>query len=100
MRTDDHPHEELKRLKKEVAHLTGERDLSKKAAAYLCPAGTLPRNTGEVRAGQAAYGGIYRAGDVSVFTSLAKRLLCLAASRPFLAGEGGCAPQRHAAKRI
>jgi transposase len=34
MRTDDHLYEELKRLKKEVAQLTEERNLLKKAAAY------------------------------------------------------------------
>ena len=34
-RTDEHRHEELKRLKKEVARLTEERDLLKKAAAYF-----------------------------------------------------------------
>ena len=35
VRTDDHLYEELKRLKKEVARLTEERDLLKKAAAYF-----------------------------------------------------------------
>jgi transposase len=51
MRTDDPLYEELKRLKKEVAQLTEERKLLlrtlgvKKAAAYLCPVGTLPRNS-------------------------------------------------------
>jgi transposase len=34
-RTDDHLYEELKRLKKEVAQLTEERNLLKKAAAYF-----------------------------------------------------------------
>jgi transposase len=34
-RTDDHLYDELKRLKKEVARLTEERDLLKKAAAYF-----------------------------------------------------------------
>ena len=32
VRTDEHLYEELKRLKKEVARLTEERDLLKKAA--------------------------------------------------------------------
>jgi transposase len=35
VRTDDHLYDELKRLKKEVALLTDERDLLKKAAAYF-----------------------------------------------------------------
>jgi len=35
VRTDDHLYDELKRLKKEVAQLTEERDLLKKAAAYF-----------------------------------------------------------------
>jgi len=35
VRTDDHLHEELKRLKKENARLIEERDLLKKAAAYF-----------------------------------------------------------------
>jgi transposase len=35
LRTDDHLYEELKRLKKENARLTEERDLLKKAAAYF-----------------------------------------------------------------
>lgn len=35
VRTDEHLYEELKRLKKEVARLTEERDLLKKAAAYF-----------------------------------------------------------------
>lgn len=35
VRTDDHIYDELKRLKKEVARLTEERDLLKKAAAYF-----------------------------------------------------------------
>jgi transposase len=35
VRTDEHLYEELKRLKKEVAQLTEERNLSKKAAAYF-----------------------------------------------------------------
>lgn len=35
VRTDDHLYDELKRLKKEVARLTEERDLLKKAAAYF-----------------------------------------------------------------
>ena len=34
-RTDKHLYEELKRLKKENAHLREERDLLKKAAAYF-----------------------------------------------------------------
>jgi transposase len=34
-RTDEHLYEELKRLKKEVAQLTEERNLLKKAAAYF-----------------------------------------------------------------
>lgn len=39
VRTDEHLYEELKRLKKEVAQLAEERNLLKKAAAYLCPRG-------------------------------------------------------------
>lgn len=35
VRTDEHLYEELKRLKKEIARLTEERDLLKKAAAYF-----------------------------------------------------------------
>ena len=35
VRTDDHLYEELKRLKKENARLTEERDLLKMAAAYF-----------------------------------------------------------------
>jgi transposase len=35
VRTDEHLYEELKRLKKEVAQLTEERNLLKKAAAYF-----------------------------------------------------------------
>ena len=34
-RSDEHLYDELKRLKKEVARLTEERDLLKKAAAYF-----------------------------------------------------------------
>jgi transposase len=34
-RTDEHLYDELKRLRKEVARLTEERDLLKKAAAYF-----------------------------------------------------------------
>lgn len=46
VRTDDHLYEELKRLKKENARLTEERDLLKKQRR------TLPRNNGEVRMDQ------------------------------------------------
>ena len=35
MKIDEHLHDELKRLRKEVARLTEERDLLKKAAAYF-----------------------------------------------------------------
>jgi transposase len=35
VRTDEHLYDELKRLKKEVARLTEERNLLKKAAAYF-----------------------------------------------------------------
>jgi transposase len=35
IRTDEHLYDELKRLKKEVAQLTEERNLLKKAAAYF-----------------------------------------------------------------
>lgn len=35
MRTDEHLYDELKRLKKELAKVTQERDLLKKAAAYF-----------------------------------------------------------------
>lgn len=35
VRTDDHLYDELKRLRKEVAQLTEERNLLKKAAAYF-----------------------------------------------------------------
>ena len=35
VRTDEHLYDELKRLKKEIARLTEERDLLKKAAAYF-----------------------------------------------------------------
>lgn len=35
VRSDEHLYDELKRLKKEVARLTAERDLLKKAAAYF-----------------------------------------------------------------
>lgn len=35
VRSDEHLYDELKRLKKEVARLTEERDLLKKAAAYF-----------------------------------------------------------------
>jgi transposase len=35
MRTTDHHFDEIKRLKKELAHVTQERDLLKKAAAYF-----------------------------------------------------------------
>jgi transposase len=35
VRTDEHLYEELRRLKKEVAQLTEERNLLKKAAAYF-----------------------------------------------------------------
>jgi transposase len=35
LRTDTHLYDELKQLKKEVARLTEERDLLKKAAAYF-----------------------------------------------------------------
>jgi len=57
VRTDEHLYEELKRLKKEVAQLAEARNPLlralgvKKAAAYLCPVGTLPRNNCEVSKG-------------------------------------------------
>lgn len=35
MRTDEHIYEEVKRLKKELARVTQERDILKKAAAYF-----------------------------------------------------------------
>lgn len=35
IRTDDHLYDELKRLKKDLAKVTQERDLLKKAAAYF-----------------------------------------------------------------
>ena len=35
MRTDEHIYDELKRLKKDLARVTQERDLLKKAAAYF-----------------------------------------------------------------
>ncbi len=34
-RTDEHIYDEVKRLKKELARVTGERDLLKKATAYI-----------------------------------------------------------------
>jgi transposase len=51
VRTDEHLYDELKRLKKEVARLTEERDLLKKAAAYpsLYSGQGLPEKHGEVR---------------------------------------------------
>ena len=51
VRTDEHLYDELKRLKKEVARLTEERDLLKKAAAYpsLYSGQALPEKHGEVR---------------------------------------------------
>jgi len=50
VRTDEHLYDELKRLKKEVARLTEERDLLKKAAAYpsLYSGQALPKKYGEV----------------------------------------------------
>jgi len=47
VRTDDHLHEALRRLKKEVAQLTGERNLLKKAAAY--PSASLRTGFAKVR---------------------------------------------------
>ncbi|MDD5462030.1 MAG: hypothetical protein PHG00_10445 [Methylococcales bacterium] len=41
MRTDEHLYEELKRLKKENARLTEERDLLKKSSGVLCQGTTL-----------------------------------------------------------
>lgn len=35
MKIDEHHFDEIKRLKKELAHVTEERDLLKKAAAYF-----------------------------------------------------------------
>ena len=35
MRTDEHLYDKLKRLKKDLARVTQERDLLKKAAAYF-----------------------------------------------------------------
>ena len=35
LRTDEHIYEEVKRLKKELARVTQERDILKKAAAYF-----------------------------------------------------------------
>jgi transposase len=35
IRTDEHLYDELKRLKKDLARVTQERDLLKKAAAYF-----------------------------------------------------------------
>lgn len=35
MRTTEHHFDEIKRLKKELAHVTQERDILKKAAAYF-----------------------------------------------------------------
>jgi transposase len=40
---------ENRRLKAELKRVTEERDILKKAAAYLCPRGALPRSPGEVR---------------------------------------------------
>jgi hypothetical protein len=45
MRTDDHLYEELKRLKKEVAQLTEERNL---LLVPLCPVGTVGKKGGRV----------------------------------------------------
>ena len=54
VRTDEHLYDALKRLKQEVARLTEERDLLKKAAAYPSTSSgqALPGNTGEVRLDQ------------------------------------------------
>ena len=54
LRTDERLYEELKRLKKEIARLTEERDQLKKAAAYpsTCSGQALPGNNGEVRLDQ------------------------------------------------
>lgn len=35
MQTDEHIYDELKRIKKDLARVTQERDLLKKAAAYF-----------------------------------------------------------------
>ncbi len=40
---------ELRQVKAELKRVTEERDILKKAAAYLCPLGALPRRPGEVR---------------------------------------------------
>ena len=59
VRTDEHLYEELKRLKKEVAQLAEARNPLlralgvKKAAAYLCPVGTLPGGSCEARVDKA-----------------------------------------------
>lgn len=49
-RADEHLYDELKRLKKEVARLTEERDLLKKAAAYpsLYSGQALPEKHGRL----------------------------------------------------
>lgn len=65
VRTDDHLYDELKRLKKEVAKLTEERDLLKKAAAYFA------KGNGEVRLDQATYSGIFYRFDVPGYAGLA-----------------------------
>jgi transposase len=69
VRTDEHLYDELKRLKKEVARLTEERDLLKKAQR------TLPRSSGEVRLDHTPYKGVYCRCDVSVPAGFPKRLL-------------------------
>jgi len=77
VRTDEHLYGERKRLKKEVARLTEERDLLKKAAAYPSTSSgqALPRNNGEVRLDQTACDGICGGLDVSFHAGIAKRLL-------------------------
>ena len=74
VRTDEHLYEELKRLKKEVAQLAEARNPLlralgvKKAAAYLCPVGTLPGDSCEARVDKATKWPIANPSDVPIYT--------------------------------
>ncbi|CAD6882348.1 hypothetical protein [Methylomonas albis] len=93
VRTNEHLHDELKRFKKEMARLTEELELLKKAAAYFAKAqrstarmqevGQLRSGCREVRLDKTAFRGIYGGCHVPAYECIPKRLLRTAEALPY-----------------
>jgi len=78
--TKDVTSDEIKRLKKELSQVKLERDILKKAAAYLCHLGALPRKLYKVRLDYRASTYFSNISHVSVFVCIAQFILSMAKS--------------------